>query len=68
MLAHSLRVCAYSGECLRVYMSPCICAVLKNTCHDYTITGSPVQLRILFTTLTVIVFEAKARYCHWTSE
>ena len=25
-------------------------------------------LRILLTTLTVIVFEAKARYGHWTSE
>ena len=61
MLAHSLEgahrgrvcVCAYSGECLRVYMSPCVCTVLKNTCHDYTVTGSPVQLRILLMTQSI---------------
>ena len=55
MLAHSLegahrgRVCV----CALIAVSACVCTVLKNTCRDYTVTGSPVQLRILLMTQSI---------------
>ena len=49
----SACVCAYSGECLRVYTNACVCTMLKNICRDYTVTGSLVQLHIFLMTQSI---------------